>query len=279
VSANINARHVDIGQDVEFGARVQIEGIGGPAERIVIGDNVRIGDDVRILVRSAELGDFTTIHHHTTIYGYADVSIGACGWIGQNATLNCTDALTLERGVTFGAYSAVYTHSSGGDVVQGFRFSHQRPAVLREDAFVAPHCFIAPVEIGARSMLLGGSVLTRSIPPDTTWGGNPAVDVTNKTAAPYKRMQLEEKLLALLTLLRQYEARQTGAAVTPLGYARGLDTYSACGITITAADFTEDGATSIFDLRDRTYSKVRTPEELAFMRFLLPHVKFYPRPR
>ena len=42
---------VGVGADLSCGERVICGGIGGPAQSIQIGDNVTIGDDVRILAR------------------------------------------------------------------------------------------------------------------------------------------------------------------------------------------------------------------------------------
>jgi acetyltransferase-like isoleucine patch superfamily enzyme len=267
------------GRDVQLGERVEFGAIGGPADSIVIGDNCVIGDDVRIIAPRVRIGDFVTIHHHTTIYGYAEVSIGACSWIGQNVVLNCTAPLRIGRGCTLSAYSNVWTHFSGGDPLEGCNFNHQRPCTLADDVWVGVQCSVAPVSIGARSLLLAGGVLTKDVPDNRVWGGNPAVDLTDKLGPPYSPRSTAEKFSLLCELLREFQLQRGGAerpGPAPELAAAENGVFRLGGIRVTMRDLPEDG-TSIFDVENRTYSKLRTPEELAFMRFLLPLTKFYPR--
>jgi acetyltransferase-like isoleucine patch superfamily enzyme len=278
----IDAAALRLGADTTFGARVQLGAIGGPAESIVVGDNCAIGDDVRILAPRVRIGDFVTIHHHTTIYGYDEVCIGACSWIGQNVILNCTAPLRLGRGCTVSAYSTVWTHFSGGDPLEGCNFNHQRPCTLGEDAWIGVQCSVAPVQVGAKALLLAGSVLTKDVPPNRVWGGNPAADLTDKLGPPYSERSPAEKFSLLCELLREYQARvqavehAAGASAPELPPPPQNGVFRLGGITVTMRDLPEDGS-SIFDVNSRTYSKLRTPEEVGFMRFLLPLTKFYPR--
>ena len=51
----------------------------------------------------------------------------------------------------------------------------KRPIFIEDDAFIGTHCIICKgVRIGTRSIVAAGSVVTKSIPPDEVWGGNPA---------------------------------------------------------------------------------------------------------
>ena len=252
--------------------------IGGPAENIVVGDNCVIGDDVRILAPRVRIGDFVTIHHHVTIYGYDEVHIGACSWIGQNAILNCTAPLHIGRGCTISAYSSLWTHFSGGDPLQGCHFNQRQPCTLGDDAWIGVQCSVAPVEFGAKSLLLAGSVLTRDVPSNRVWGGTPAEDLTLKLGPPYGELSPAEKYSLLCELLRQFNTEQlaAGQPAEPLDERVESGVFRLGGITVTMRDLPEDGS-SIFDVQNRTYSKLRTAEEIAFMRFLLPLTKFYPR--
>jgi len=272
-----------VGEDVSYGRRVQISAIDGAAERVVIGDNVRIGDDVRILAPRVTLGDYVTIHHHTTIYGYDEVQIGDCCWLGQNVILNCTAPLKIGRGVTISAYANVWTHFSGGDPLAGCRFDSATPASIGDDAWLGVQATVAPVAIGARALVLAGAVVTRDVPANTVWGGNPAADLTGKLGAPYQEVALEEKFAMLCDLLAEYEesvrdpqSMAAGSLATEFATARPAGRLTSGGLTVAMADGPDHG-TSVFDVRDRTYSKLRTAEEIGFMYFLLPQIKFYPR--
>ena len=279
----IDAQRQRIGYDVRIGQRSQLAAINGPATSLHIGDNVFIGDDVRILAPRVHIGDFCVIHHHATIYGYEEFTLGACSWIGQNAILNCTGPLTIGRGCTISALANVWTHFAGGDTLEGCNFNHRRAATLGDDVWLGVQCSMAPVAIGARALVLAGSVVTKSIPPNTTWGGNPAADLTDKLGAPYTPRPLEEKFAVMCELLRDYHdsLRRAGGAFSGLGDVQFASApkggrFNLGNITVTMEEMAEDGS-SIFDVRHRTYSKLRTPEEIGFMHFLLPVIKFYPR--
>ena len=280
---HVNPHAYKTGDEVRIGERTQIGAINGPSDEVHIGDSVFIGPDVRILAPRITIGDYCTIHHHTTIYGYEEVVIGACTWIGQNAVLNCTARLSIGRGCTISAFANVWTHFSGGDMVQGCNFNRRKAAAIGDDAWLGVQATLAPVAVGEKAMILAGAVVTKDIPPNTVWGGNPAVDLTAKLGQPYSEISLEEKFAMMTDLLREYYRSLREAE----SFARGFNDHEFShaiqggrlqlgGITVAMERMSEDG-TSIFDVRDRTYSKLRTPEEIGFMHFLLPRVKFYPR--
>jgi acetyltransferase-like isoleucine patch superfamily enzyme len=280
---SVSADYYKSGENVRIGERTQIGAINAPAVDVRLGDNVYIGPDVRILAPRIYIGDYCMIHHHVTIYGYEEVVIGPCSWIGQGAILNCTARLNIGRGCTISAMANVWTHFGGGDPVEGCNFNKRKTCTLGEDVWLGVQASVAPVSIGAKALVLAGSVVTKNIPPNRTYGGNPAADLTDKMGAPYTERSVEEKFAAMCDKLLEYHetlrrsrrfidsmlddefAKQMHAGALRLG-----------GITITMVDLPEDG-TSIFDVRDRSYSKLRTAEEVGFMHFLLPLVKFYPR--
>jgi acetyltransferase-like isoleucine patch superfamily enzyme len=285
----IRAEGYSAGSGISIGERVNIAGIGGPAESILIGDQVSIGDDVRILARRVVIEDYVTIHNHTTIYGYDEVHIGACTWIGQNAILNCTGPLRIGRGCTISAYSSLWTHFSGGDPIQGCRYgaANVRPCTLEDDVWIGVGALVAPVTIGERALIMAGSVLTKDVPANCTWGGNPAADLTAKLGPPYENVLLNEKYSAMRDKLQQFQAQYLArdgadaeavkAKVAAPGYIESGPGYLRLGtITVTMVE-APAGHGPVFDLRDRSYNKTGSPEEVAFMRFLLPTIKFWAR--
>ena len=279
----IGAQHVRLGQDIHMAASARIGAIGGAAESVHIGDNVFIGDGVRILAPRIRIGDFCVIHQRVTVYGYSDFTMGACTWVGQDAILNCTAPLTIGRGCTISALANVWTHFAGGDTLEGCNFNRQHEAALGDDVWLGVQCSVAPVSIGEKALVLAGAVVTKSIPPNRCFGGNPAADLTEKVGAPYTPRTVEEKFAVMCELLREYHdsLRRAGGSFSGLGDEQFTSaplggSFRLGGITVTMVSLQEDG-TSIFDVRNRTYSKLRTPEEIGFMHFLLPVIKFYPR--
>ena len=46
-----------------------------------------------------------------------------------------------------------------------------KEVVIEKDVFIGPHCLILPgVKVGEGSVVRGGTVLTRDVPPFTFWG-------------------------------------------------------------------------------------------------------------
>lgn len=57
-----------------------------------------------------------------------------------------------------------------------------KPIIINESAFIGTSSIILKgVTIGARSIIAAGSVVTKSIPSDEIWGGNPAVFIKKNT--------------------------------------------------------------------------------------------------
>lgn len=56
----------------------------------------------------------------------------------------------------------------------GLKAKHS-PILIEDDVFIGTGCCIMKgVTIGARSIVAAGSVISKSIPPNEVWGGNPA---------------------------------------------------------------------------------------------------------
>jgi acetyltransferase-like isoleucine patch superfamily enzyme len=266
-----------------------IGGIGGPARRVIIGDQVTIGEDVRILAHNVVIGDYVTLHNHTTIYGYDDVSIGECTWVGQNAILNCSGPLRIGRGCTISAYSNLWTHFSGGDTLQGCRYGpgNIKPCTLADDVWIGVQACIAPVSIGEKALVLAGAIVTKDIPANTTWGGNPAQDLTAKLGAPFAEVQAAHKYSELRTQLQDFQgaylaqsglsAEEVKSRISAPGFVDSGPGYLRLGGICVALADAPDADCSVFDVRDRMYSKRGSAEEIAFMRYLLPTIKFWAR--
>ncbi len=280
-------------------ARSVISAINGKADRVVIGDHVFIGNDVRILAPEVYIGDHTVIHNHTTIYGYAPVRLGDCCWVGQNAVINCAAPVWIGDGVTLSAYSNLWTHFRAGDILQGCRFDSEKPLALGDDVWIGVQCSVAPIVAQPRSLVLAGSVVTHDLEANHVYGGNPAVDLTEKLGPQFEEVSLEEKFALLKDLLlrfqegwksqvMQYRSADgpsdifAGALAAHPADPRWLEgdegSFYAVGIVATRHPWKKSDV-PVFSVADRTYSKLGTPQETAFMKYLLPQIKFYPAER
>ncbi len=293
---SIAAEELRLGRDLIVEPRCTIGGIRGKADRVVIGDNVFIGNDVRILAPEVYIGDYTVIHNHATIYGHAPVRLGDCCWIGQNAIINCTAPAWLGDGVTVSAYSNLWTHFGAGDVLQGCRFDSEKPLIVGDDVWIGVQCSVAPIVACPRALVLAGSVVTGDLEENHVYGGNPARDTTDGFGQQFEEPLLDEKFEMLMSRLLEFDADWSARQIpyrvdsgpstilagffasTPpdprFGGEREGEFY-ASGIIVSRNPWRKSEV-SLFSVADRTYSKLRTPQEMAFMRFLLPRMKFYP---
>lgn len=262
IRSRIAAKEVVIGEDVVVEHGVTISGNGGPAERIVLGDHVYIGENSKIRVPILEVGDFTQIHNHALLYGLAPMTIGHNGWFGQNTILNSTETMTIGDNCGVGAYSQLWTHIAYGDVMAGCRFESAKPMTIGKDVWFVGHCIVSPITAGDGSMALVGSVVTRDMEANHVYAGAPSKDVTDKVGPQFAPVTNEQKLEYMRKRLAEFRAVRPDVAPDELGLAIG-------------GQVAVPGRT-VFDVADRTYNKTRSRAEVAFMRFLLPQAKFTP---
>ncbi len=262
LEARIDAKEVVLGEGVVIEPGATISGIGGPAERVVLGDHAFIGHDCKIRVPVLEVGDYTQLHNHTLVYGYAPTKIGHNGWFGQNTILNSTAPLTIGDNCGVGAYSQLWTHILYGDVMEGCRFDAQKPMTVGKDVWFVGHCIVSPITAHDRSMAMVGAVITRDMEANHVYGGAPAQDLTEKLGPQFREVTLEEKRRYLEARRAEFLAQHPEHAPDELGIA-------------VAGEVVQKGR-SVFDVASRTYTKTRRPAEVAFMKALLPRAKFTP---
>ncbi len=113
------------------------------------------------------------------------VKPGAELWIGDkvgisNAAVVCHEKITIGNRTIIGGGTKIYDsnfHSidyrERGDYVNETVIT--KPVFIGEDVFIGAHSIILKgVTIGDRSIVAAGSVVTKDIPADEVWGGNPA---------------------------------------------------------------------------------------------------------
>jgi acetyltransferase-like isoleucine patch superfamily enzyme len=99
----------------------------------------------------------------------------------SNASFFCVQAITIEDHVLIGNGCMLWD-TDFHPINHSERMAHpnsgykSKPIVIRQGAFIGASTIILKgVEIGERSVVGAGSVVTRSIGPDELWAGNPAV--------------------------------------------------------------------------------------------------------
>ena len=128
------------------------------------------------------------------------VKMGRHVWISQYVYIDelHPEALTIEDNVTIGLRTSIFTHFYWGPR-RPFNDCHE--VVIGRDAFIGPHCLILPgVTVGEGSVVKGGSVLTKSVPPFTLWGPpdcGPIAKVTVPLSGDYGYLQFARGLRPL----------------------------------------------------------------------------------
>src|SRR4051794_39045376 len=81
----IRADEIHIGYRSKIQRRTSIAAIGGPAERVSVGDFSVIGNDTTVLVPVFTIGDYSAVHNHVLINGYKPCTIGHNAFVGQHS--------------------------------------------------------------------------------------------------------------------------------------------------------------------------------------------------
>jgi acetyltransferase-like isoleucine patch superfamily enzyme len=261
VNGTIDADDVTIGRGVVVEEGVVISGKHGSAGRVVLGDFCYIGRDTRILAPEFLLGDYSKLHANSFGHGEEPLRIGRNCWIGGNTVLDSMGGLDIDDNVGIGGQSQLWTHMQFGDIVEGSRFYSRKYMHVEKDVWFVGHCIVSPVNVGARSLALVGSVITADMLPNHVYGGVPARDLTERMGTQFEDRtiaQKAEKLRELVGSFEQSNPEHAGA------------------IQVVESPEERDENRSWFDASTRTYSKALRPAEVAFLKAMVPLIKFSP---
>ena len=98
----------------------------------------------------------------------------------SNAAIVCHEKIVIGDRTIIGGGTKIYdSNFHSVDYRERGDYAHEtvitRPISIGEDVFIGAHCIILKgVTIGDRSIVAAGSVVTKDIPVDEVWGGNPA---------------------------------------------------------------------------------------------------------
>jgi acetyltransferase-like isoleucine patch superfamily enzyme len=247
-------RDVSIGRFARIGRNVRFH-----CKSVRIGDGVVIQDDVRIDADLFEMGDFGTIYRGCHFPGPGEVRMGHNVWIGTRAIIDAQGGARIGNNVCIGPHSQLWTHMVFGDTLQGCRFHSREPLTIEDEAWLGGNCLVSPGHIGARCLVLQGSVVTRDLAADRSYAGVPAEDVTQKIGPQFEDRPLDERVADLEGRLRDF------------GHGGSFE-------VVTGAEQIPSGRRDVtyFNVADRTYTKRGTELEAHCIRHLLPEAKFLP---
>lgn len=219
-----------------------------PVERFILGDHNRIFAGC-IAPRNFVTGDYVTIHEGVWAYGRKDIIIGHNAWFGMRCTLDAEGGFRVGNGFGAGQDTHLWSHIRHGDVIQGSKYLAFSEFIADEDVWFVGRCTSGPAHHESFSVALTESNITKGMKYNHVYGGNPAIDLTDKIGAPYELLSLDEKEKRFAEKVEAYEWKDTD-------------------------DFKEMVKT--FDIANRTYRKTNSALEADFMRYLLPEAKFVP---
>jgi len=251
--------NVKIGPGTEIGRNVTFN-----CKDVVIGDGVQIGDGVVFNCESLRIGDFASLYPNSFFPGPGSISIGHNFWLGCNCIVDCQGGTTISDNVGVGAHSQLWTHMKFGDLAAGCRFHSSSPLVIDKDVWLVGHVLVSPVHIGARSLVMLGSLVTTNIPTDKVFAGSPAKDMTDKFGSQFRETTVQERISFVASRIEIIAARNNikdvWSRVQLIGHVS--ENNHNCELCINVAE--------------RSYSKRQTKFERLVIRALLPDAKFTP---
>jgi acetyltransferase-like isoleucine patch superfamily enzyme len=250
-------------RDVTLGVGVVIEdGVRFMCDKVTIGDFVYIGRGTTIRTPDFSIGDYTRLNEASYCGGRKPLRIGRNVYLGRGVYLDSNGGLTLEDNTLAGAYSQLWTHIEGGDMIQGCnpRWHQERKLVVERGAWLVGRVVVSHAKrIGTRALVLNESNVLHDIPADTTWAGNPAQDVTKKMGRQY------EELVTAIAVKERLERLNVEVEAFETAYPQFKDHIK----TFMWAHeyYLDHDQQAAFFADEQTYMKRRTAAEVAFMRF------------
>lgn len=256
----LNVHELVIGKNVVIQPGVEIN-----CDRLALGDGVIIKSGTRIDMVDLVIGDYTTINNHCFLSGTDWCRIGRNCWIGHYSIIDSIGTTNIGNGVGLGGHSQLWTHAYFGDVMQGCRFASHKRLVIEDDVWFVGHCIVSPIHAYSRSMAMVGSVVTKDMFENRVYAGVPAVDMTDKIGHQFESLSLDKKMAKLSRHLNDFLA-DNKPRENRIRIVEKLD--------MKKREFSQ------FSPSERMYIKNLYPEEVQFMRYLLPYkAKFLPNPQ
>jgi len=125
------------------------------------GANIRLHPTCHILVpQHMEIGDNTSISSYTTIYAAFGVKIGKNCLISSNCGISSYNHITKS-------------FNRHDDVEEDSKYS--KSVVIGDNVWIGMNACVLPgVTIGDNSIIGSGSIVTKNVPCNEIWAGNPA---------------------------------------------------------------------------------------------------------
>lgn len=171
----LRRKRVCYGKYLHINGRIFIHGIKG---RIVIGNHVTIN--------SSENANPTSGIKHTHLRTEKNGSIEIGDNVGiSHANITAFSLIKIEKNVLIGSGTKIWDtdfHSVNykNRIEKSDLDIKSAPIIIREGAFIgACSIILKGVTIGCHAVVGAGSVVTKDVPADEIWAGNPAMFIRN----------------------------------------------------------------------------------------------------
>jgi len=256
---SFSSNDITIGKNVRFGKNVVFN-----CKKVIIGDGCIFMDNVKVDSTEFRIGDYGTIYQNCFFPGPGKLSIGHNFWLGNNSIIDAQGDTIIGNNVGIGAHSQLWGHMKYGDLMYGCQYNSIKHLSIGNDVWLVGHNLVSPVKIEDRSMALMGSLITKNMFKDRTYGGSPAKDLTDKIGSQFAITSVKEREIFFNKKIDQFCSQKK------IKYSDFFNTI------ILDSDLVITGKTN-FNLSKRKYTKEGTSIEMEFIRYLLPDVKFIPQ--
>ena len=160
---------VTYGKDLVVRGRLQVS--RHQCSKIEIGNHCRFN--------SSSLFNYRGLNHHCILQTGIDdalIKIGHhCGFSGVSIVANTK--VLIGNNVIVGANTIIGDRDGHNEIYA----SNSRPILIEDHVWIGMNVIILKgVHIGANSIIAAGAVVTKNIPANEIWGGNPAKFLKNK---------------------------------------------------------------------------------------------------
>lgn len=130
------------------------------------------------------------------------VTIGKNVWISKYVYIdeNHPESIFIGDNSTLGFRCTIFAHTYFGKRQK----VNPDKVIIGKNVFIGPHCLILPnVTIGDNSVIKGGSVVSRNVPPNTLWGPPQAEALAKLTVPLTSEYSYEEFMKGIKPIRKQ----------------------------------------------------------------------------
>lgn len=177
------------GDGCHFGDYINITGFKKGTLNLIIGNNVRIMDNVQIHVDGTVIiEDNVTLHNHVSILGSGNCRIGKNTWIAQYTSLDCEAGLDIGQDCCIGYSCQIWSHVCRVPRLPNIRFHSRKATTIKDRVWLMGGLItVSPgVVIEEDCVIMSNSVVSKSTVPSKVYAGIPA-RIMEQYDSPYRQ--------------------------------------------------------------------------------------------